>query len=68
MEPGQTFIHGKVPTVTHSSVCPKISRSSCPVSSFHFSNTSGLSGSPAVVQCWMEERSYLDTSSRIMKR
>ena len=35
IEPGQTFIHGKVPTVTHNSVCPKISRSSWPVSYTH---------------------------------
>ena len=57
MEPGHIFIHGKVHSVATSSVWPKHSRISSPVSSFQRLNTSGLSGSPAVEQAFRLLRS-----------
>ena len=39
-----------------------------PVSAYHSSNTLGLSASPAMVQYLSDDRSYLPTSSFIMKR
>ena len=63
MEPGHTFIQGKVARVTTSSVWPKASRSSMPVRFFHSSAMSGFRGSPATEQCFRLLRSYLEKSS-----
>ena len=57
MEPGTTFIQGKVARVATSSVCPKASRNSTPVRFTHSWAMSGLSGSPATEQCFRLDRS-----------
>ena len=59
MEPGLGSIQGNTATATVISVCPYPSRSFKPVMSRNREYTSGFSGSPATVQYFSAEKSYL---------
>ena len=68
VEPGIGLNHWKFAISTGPSDWPKPSQSSRPVRLYHFLKTSGFSGSPAMQQWWMQERSNFVTSSCSMKR
>ena len=68
MEPGRGTMFVRLATVSGVSVWPNPSNSVRPVCSFHASNRSGLSASPAVVEYTRLERSNKSTSSSIIMR